>query len=315
MSNALVIIVLLGAQPSDPAATAWAPAMLSAARRALGPESTVLVDTSDTMTDEAALTLTERLGARAVVRVRWADAKLTRARLHVHVGTWADDELAFRPEDPAAEKGRSVGYALATMVQRLHHGAPAAPAAPPEQAPPPPPPGPVVVAPSAPARTRNDLDLFATGAVAAFAPSYGGAVGARYWATPAFGLRLAAGARLGTLSVADVATTAVFVATGPGVRIPLGARFELGARADVMVFRVAASRDDESRGTTVRSRVLGAFDASVEGAWTVVGGLALIGAAGTEIAFGSTDVKVGGRRVADIPPVRAVFEVGGRFRF
>ncbi len=310
MSDALVIIVLLGSDPGEPPAGPWVPAMLLAARQALGPESTVLVDTSDTTTDDGALALTLRMGARAVVRVRWADGRLTRAHLHVHVATWVDDDLTFRAEDPASEKGRSVGYAIATMVQRLHREEPPAP---PSSAPPPPMPAAPAPAPVRVART--DLDILATGVVAVGAPSVGGALGVRVWPTSVLGLRMAAGARVGRVEEANVDTTTLFLAGGPGVRVPIGTGLELGARTDVMLLRVSASRESDATGRTVRSRILGAFDAHVEAAWTVAAPLALTAAVGTEIAFGPTDVRVGGVRTADIPPVRGVFELGGRFRF
>jgi hypothetical protein len=85
---------------------------------------------------------------------------------------------------------------------------------------------------------------------------------------------------------------------------------ELALRADLIVSRLQASRDELHR-----ERALGAVDAAFELGWNVVGPAWLCGSIGAELAFGATDVRLGGVTVADIPPLRAVAEGGVRFRF
>jgi hypothetical protein len=41
----------------------------------------------------------------------------------------------------------------------------------------------------------------------------------------------------------------------------------------------------------------------------------MIASVGAEVAFGTTTVNVGGVAVTDLPSVRGIAELGGRFRF
>ena len=119
MSEPLLVLVLLGGGGGDPATEA----MMSAARTALGTEALVVADSSaQARSDADALVVADRMRARAVVRVAWGDPSKPSVRLHVHVEPlpeWADDVIAFDPRDAPAERARTTGFALATMVQRL----------------------------------------------------------------------------------------------------------------------------------------------------------------------------------------------------
>lgn len=333
MSEPLVLVILLAAGPADPTADA----MMGATRKALGPEAIVLADFSMPVTDGDALQLATKVGARAVARVTWADAAQLSAHLHVHVAPapateWADDDLTFQRRDAASEKGRTVGYTLATMVQRIErdraaaaasggpnangapaepnepkneHGASPAPTKLSQDASPPTPPSP----PRSP--RRGDFDLFATvsGALGGAASSLGAGGGVRLWPTDHLGVRLAALGRWG--SVSGLPSTTLGAAAGPGFRVRLASsRLEIGARADIAVFHHAVRKE----GLT-RSRYLGGVDLVLEGAWRVSSDLAFVLGFGGELAFGTTDVHVGGVRVAEFPAIRGIAEVGGRFRF
>jgi hypothetical protein len=309
MSEPLVLVILLGSQP-DPTAEA----LMAAARSALGRDAVVLADTSNVRTDAEALAIGEQVHARAVARISWADETHQKARLHVHVATattndeWADDEIQFLPQDATPEKGRTVGYTLASMVQRIARtndetAAPEAPRAAPPR-------------PEAPGERepRNDVDVFANGvgAIGGGASSGGVAGGLRWW--PArFGLRAAGGVRFGHIAEADAATTTLFAAAGPSYRIPVGRDVELGARADFVLLHHAVER--RTIVETTRTRWLGAMDLALEGSWALVPNVGLFAAAGAEIAFGTTTVTVGSAQVADIPAVRAIVELGARIRF
>lgn len=338
MSEPLVLVILLGSSP-DPTTDG----MMAAARRALGPDAVVLADTSPAATDSEALAIGARVRARAVARVSWADGS---ARLHVHVAPsneWADDELTFLPQDVPSERGRTVGYTLATMVQRLEReqarenepgganeptgrgalpaAAPSAPpsesvaratAAPPERdatidVPRERPPSPSSHAPSL------DVIAFGTGALGGGATSAGGAGGVRWWPASSFGLRAALGARAGSIVEANATTTTLFAAAGPGYRVPIGRALELGARADFVVLQHAATRRQLVE--TTHARWLTAVDLMIEGGWSLGPHAGLIAAVGAEIAFGTTSVSIAGVPVADIPPARGIAELGVRFRF
>lgn len=338
MSEPLVLVILLGAN-ADPTTDA----VMAAARRALGPEAVVVADMSSSQSDADALTIGARVNARAVARVSWADGGRQVARLHVNVvpaSEWTDDEVRFLPQDAASEKGRMIGYALASMVQRLERERTEAPArdaavtaegsgapriAPPDAA--------RVALPArtlaeAPATTPRDrepavtnrepapgVEVFAhsSGVLGGGATSVGGAAGARWWGSTRFGLRGAAGARAGAISAANVTTTTLFASAGPSYRIPIGSTLELGARVDFMVLHHSATRR-EIRETT-HARWLGAVGAMIEGSWALGPHAGVIAAAGAELAFGTTVVSVGGTPTADIPRARALAELGVRFRF
>jgi hypothetical protein len=316
MSEPLVFVILLGAN-ADPSTDG----LMASVRRALGPEAIVLTDTSNPQTDAEVLAIGERVRARALARVSWADDSRQVARLHVRVAPateWEHDELRFLPQDAASEKGRTLGYTLASMVQRIEHkhaDEPASAGTPPKPS--------LTASPSgADARSSSstpnitpDVDVFAFGssAIGGGATSLGGGGGVRWWPFSRVGLRGAAGARVGTIADADAATTTLFAAAGPSYRIPVGTMLELGARADFVLLQHSATRHRIPE--TTRARWLGAVDLLIEASWSLGPRAGLVAAAGTELAFGTTAVNVGGTPVADIPSVRALAELGARFRF
>jgi hypothetical protein len=309
VSEPLVLVVLLGTS-ADPTTEG----LMVAARRALGPEAVVLADTSDAPTDADALAIGERVHARAVARVRWADSSQQVARLHVHVAPsneWVDDEITFLPQDVANEKGRTIGYTVASMVQRIEREhaeetPTVAPLPPPAVSEPP-------VAP--PSRSSSRVDVFAAGggALGGAATAAGVSGGIRWWPGTYLGIRAAVGSRFGRIGDADATTMTLFAAVGPGWRLPITSMVELGVRADVLVLRHSVTRMRVVE--TTRARWLGALDLVVEASWWLSLHLGLFAAAGTELAFGSTGVTVGGMPVTDIPTVRGVGEMGVRFRF
>jgi hypothetical protein len=332
MSEPLVLVILLGTN-----APHTAEGMLGAARRALGPEAVVLADTSSSESDAEALAIGERVHARAIARVAWADSTFLVARLRVHVSPsneWESDEIAFVPQDASNEKGRTIGYALASMVQRLERGVtdrssiapaglgradgaagsppPAASTAPPAQG------ADTSRVSTKTEPTRSDvgtaLDVFlcSSGALGGGATSLGGSGGLRWWPSARIGLRSAIGGRFGTIPAADATTSTLFASAGPSVRAPVSSTMELGARADFVLLHHSVTR---SQPETTHKRWLGAVDLMVEGSWSFVPSAGLIAAAGAELGFGPTAVNVGGEPTATIPSVRAVAELGLRFRF
>ena len=311
MTEPLVLVILLGAH-SDPSIDGT---MMTAARAALGEEAIVLADTSDAKTDDEAITIGERVHARAIAELQWADDDTrTHARLHVRVATneWADDEIAFFPQDAASEKGRTLGYMLASMVQRLARSAPPTP-------PPPPPPaheaGAEAPPPTPKREPASNVDVFAqgNGAIGGGATSVGGAVGLRWWPVARVGFRAAAGARAGRIEEADASTSTLFASVGPGYRVPIGTSLELGARTDFVILQHSVTRKRVAK--TTHARWLSAMDAMVEASWSLGPHAGVIAAVGAELAFGTTSVDVGGVPVADIPQARAIGELGLRFRF
>ena len=104
MSDPLILLLLLSSNEATDPATA------AATRRALGPETTVLVDERAEMpSDAGALLLGERVHARAIAEVRWDDETHTRVRVHVeHAAGWLARAMTFDPSDvPRSAVGRS----------------------------------------------------------------------------------------------------------------------------------------------------------------------------------------------------------------
>jgi hypothetical protein len=344
MSEPLVLVILLGTN-SDPTTDS----MMSATRRALGPEAVVLADTSRSPTDADALAISERVRARAVARISWADGSARVARLRVHVdpsNDWTNDEVTFSSNDAPTEKGRTIGYMLASMVQRIERehsenvarlassapataaGTPgptlansaAPPGSPEKEAPPAAGTSSVDVGqgkiPSPRKRTMaTGIELLAhgVGAIGDGATAIGGSVGLRWSPIAHLGLRAAAGGRAGTIGAAEATTTTLFVGGGPGYRTAVGRSLELGVRADLLVLEHRATRDRPVE--TTRKRWLGAADVVFEAIVPFGAHAGLSLGVGMEVAFGTTPLSVGGVTVASIPPLRGIAEIGARIHF
>ncbi len=345
MSEPLIVVVLLAGQAGDPIATD----ILAATKQALGPSAVVLSEATTEpvgVSDANALAIGERAHARAVARITWADASHTVARLHVHVGgataSWSDDEISFSSRDVSTEKARTVGYTLATMVQRIEQQAQAAELEEKQQhdrqqqareqdqrreqverqrvvaeaartsrdsA---------TSSPHAVGQDGLEIQAAAIGALADAATSLGGDARARWWLRGSrLGVHAVVGARFGRVREADASSMTAFGGAGPSFRFFTLARgFELAAHIDVMLMRHAMTR--AATATTAElshDRWLGALDLALEASWSFSEQLGVMVASGAEVAFGTTTVSVGGSRVADIPPIRAIAEIGGRIRF
>jgi len=328
MADPLIVLLLVAATDAKDATTFG---MTAAARRALEPTGVVLVDARPELPSDAeALALADRVHARGVVELMWADEQHRRARLHLHLASdtdWLDREIDFLPEDAPAERGRTLGLALATML--AEHAAPAehVDVPPPSE---PPPSTSVEDAPRAiPATTgeppplrvaakvrRAALDLVGAGAVGlgGEAAGVGPSLSGRWLATDSLAARVAAGARFGALPAADASTLTVVFAAGGAVRLAAAGDVEIGVRGDVLLTRFAARRE-QAGATLERSRWIGGADLLAEATWTAAPSTALVTAAGAEVAFGPTDVALGGVQVTRVPLARLVAEAGARVRF
>jgi hypothetical protein len=312
MADALIVLLLLAG--SDAKDDATAPAMTAAARRALGPDAVVLVDERpEVPADADALTLGARLHARGVVEVTWSDAGHRTARVHVHVAERPerlDRELRFAPEDSPAERGRTIGLALATMI--TERAAPEEPPPTPAPAPAPAPAPDVAQRAPAPDVRRVGIDLLGIGGVGlgGEAAGAGGALGARWYATEGIAARAAAAARFGSLPAADASAYAIMFAGGAAVRLIDAGDLAISVRGDVLLMRFAVRRD-----ALEHSRWIAGADVVLEGAARVADGTYLLGGVGYEVVFGPTDVGVGGAPTTRVPIARLVAELGLRRRF
>ncbi len=344
MSTALTLVVLIA---TNDASDQVSSAMTRAARQGLGPETRLIVrELPQGFDDARATALGRTLHADAVVKVTWRDAEHRRATLHVRSeaeGRWVDREIGFDATDADAERGRTLGFALVSMLPDHGDDAPTTPNAAPtlssDAA------GPLATsAPKASAAVvtkiapRDDaanaenattavnatdaeaparfvtLDTAITGSlgIGGFAGGFGGSLHGGYAIVPRVVLRAGVAARSGDFPPAQA--TSLFMSASVGARFvgilptrvqPLG----VGFRVDALALRTSLSRPGEAHSV---ERFTPAVDASVEGSVRLAGPFTLFLALGTEISLGSTDVFVKGENVAAIPLVHAFGELGLR---
>ncbi|MDP9149257.1 MAG: hypothetical protein M3O36_04855, partial [Myxococcota bacterium] len=116
MADPLIVIVFVAA---GGAADATTHAMERATHDALGLEAHVEVHETEIVPSDLDVLITEqRAHAAAVVELTWAEQG-RQARLRVHVaqsGRWISRSIGFLPSDADAERGRTIGFAVASML-------------------------------------------------------------------------------------------------------------------------------------------------------------------------------------------------------
>jgi len=117
VGDAVTLIVLVAAGAAGDPTTV---AMKGATRDALGG---ALVEVREARgaapDDDAALATETSAHADAVVELGWTDPRHRQATLRVHIasaGRWIERVIAFRPSDAPTEKGRTLGFAVASML-------------------------------------------------------------------------------------------------------------------------------------------------------------------------------------------------------
>jgi hypothetical protein len=292
--------------------------------------------TADGLPSEASVRIVDRASTTAdvVAEVQWADGDRRHARLVVRTkdGRSTERILDFAAGDPPRERGRAIGFAVAAMIpEDLRVPDATADATParrlPEPVVPAPPPTAVPDAPPAkePDRARLQpsrrsslwLEASAQGGVGVggSATGLGGALAARVpFAHVA--LRIGGAIRGGHVDEANAAST-LFRADG-GVSfftVVLHPDITVGARAGLLVLHHSLARIEPSGTRTAGTHTLLGAEALAEGSFAFSPRIAALLAAGAEVAFGQTAVVVTDARVAVLPPIRLVSELGLRFSF
>jgi hypothetical protein len=326
MSNTLTLVVLVASGGSADPATG---AMARATHDALGAQASVVVReaAANVPSDEEAIAAEKAAGADAVVVVRWRDAQHGHAALRVHVartGRWVDRALGFEASDADAERGRTIGFAVASMLPEptaLQETAPPAAAPPaavpetkaaPEARPTPrtPPPH------GAPVAT---LSLMGVGAVGGDAEGFGGALAGEWIALPWLALRVSGAVRAGSIDAAHSNTLAAYGGAGVVWRpivATLARRFGFELRADYLLLYQSATRFATNSGSAeTQSGGFSAIDGVAGASWLLAESVEALAGVGTEEVFGTRYIKVGDTRVAELPPLRLVIEAGIRARF
>jgi hypothetical protein len=119
MADAATLIVLVAA---GEAADATTRAMARATREALGPVAHVIVrETAGEPGDADVAAVEHSDNPDAVVELSWIGVRESRhrqasVRMHLRTGRWVDRWITFRPTDADGERGRTVGFAIASIL-------------------------------------------------------------------------------------------------------------------------------------------------------------------------------------------------------
>lgn len=311
--GAVLVVLVVSSGGEDPAG----PAMEAAARELMGESASIRVkQTPENLSD--ADTLQSAGAADGVVELVWSDDHQS-ALLHCYVtqdARWVDRRITFSESDREADRGRLLGFAIASMFPRL-----VVPAEAPQKTP-----APVDVLESrpttertsslrAPGRIEVELGVSATTGIRGPADSLGGNLGLRFKLVPSLAVRVAAGAQLGDIPEAGATTRGAFGAVGLAWSVsPDSSPAALGLRFDLLGSWVQFRRESDAE-TETRSRWLFGGAVVAEGGYRFWRGFGVYGGAGAQALLGETDIYVADRFAAKLPTFRVVGELGLRAAF
>ena len=313
----LILLVVPGEAPD-----AAVSAMTASARTVLGASAEVRLLEGGAESDAATQAAMQRAHGSAAAQVRW-----NAGRVHIHLLTakdhrWTERDIGFSEGDAPSERGRTVGFAVASMMPDF------VPSPPPQlpldhQVVGPAPRPPDVLPPVPTRRWYGAVDVAAVGGAAL--KDYGGGFGfglaATWYMIPNLGLRFGGVARFGEMAASQ--STTVFANGTMGLAWTFGGepggvlgRFGVGGRADALLQYVSVSHLSSDDPTAARQfRWLPGCALFLEGSYQFASSAAFVLGLGGEAVFGSTDVYVKGQLAATISPFRAVAEFGIRARF
>jgi hypothetical protein len=325
MGDPLSVVILVAAGGAAEPTTL---AIERATNEALGRSARVVVrESAGAPTDGEALAASTEAGEDAAVEVTWADAGHRLVMLRVHLAgraRWLDRTIGFGASDADGERGRTIGFALASMLPEAAGGASDAPA-PAFPAPalaPPSPPAPELDESRGPVgrELRYALDLVGIGAAGGAGEMQGGAGGAlETFVSSRLSIRVGGAVRAGPVEGARAWTLTLRGAAGLAVR-PWGDTashgFAMALRADYVVESQSVTHyAPDGPDVSTRSRLLSGLDALIDAEWRLARNADALVGVGIEEIFGTTYIDLNGARVATLPPFRAVAETGLRVRF
>lgn len=252
-------------------------------------------------------------GRKVVVRLRKADDVTTLER-----------ELSFDPRDSPRERGRTAGFAIASMLSYDHETpqdtkpkvAPREPESPAKTlvAPVLPPP----VAQVRPMRFALDAALSGGVGFGGVAGGIGGGIGARLKLGGPLWLSVAIRVRRSEISEVKATSTFSQGAVGAYLGDFVGAskRVSLGVRADVAFeWQYLSHFSGDEPGAVGEGRILPVFALSAEGGFRVGDSVELWLGLGPQIASGKTDLYLRSRQVTQVPLFRGALDLGFRAYF
>jgi hypothetical protein len=328
MTLSLVLIVFVSASETQAPATV---ALRHAAQEVLGSGSEIRVMGYSALPDDAELSDAGR-GADAVAEVTWLEERQQRALVHCYLGAshrFVNRELVFDDRDEVQERGRMLGFAIASMLPEVQ------PSDPSQHLPVPPArratPGREPVEPSTAAgvslravgarRALGAIDTAALLAIAAGSAdsSLGVGIAGRWLFHRSLSLRLAGGIRYGKIEVARAQSELFFGGLGLAFQLTRpdpSSRFVFGGRVDALITANTLRRSRaDAEVPESQTRVQPATDLLLEGSWYFLESTALLLASGGEFGLGHTDIVVQGREIADVAAFRWVAELGVSARF
>jgi hypothetical protein len=311
MTPAAVLAILVA---TGEAAAAPTTAMAAAAGEVVGEAEMVRVVEAGELVDAESLRIERQLGVRAVVALTWVDDAHLHAHLRLHAARtdrWIDRELDFSPSDGPAERGRALGFAMASM---LPEGDPTLPLATRE-------------APThAPPRPLGATALEASFVAAAGLDGPGGGLGGRLalerFVARRASLGLSIAGREERIDRLDAREVTASVGAGGAwwpVAPDAAGHFGLALRGEVLLLYEAVEHEDAAGASTWKGQPLPGAALGLTGTWRLAGPLEAFLSANVELAFGTVDVTVvaaspaGG--TARIPEERGLASGGLRARF
>ena len=317
-----LVIYLSAAEAADPGAAV----LLRSAQEILGVQAQVTLRTQDPPVSDEALASADR-GSDAVAQVVWLGTEHRRAMVHCYLGKLhrlVQREVAFDEDADLKDRERMLGFVVASMLPseaELDSESPQQtkePQAPPSQ-------GERAAASSAsvsaaPSHFLGLAEVLGLGAsgIGGSASGFGAEVGGRWLFAQSLSLRIAGGLRRGDIPEASASSEVEFLSLGLAFESPVseGSRFALGGRASALALRHEVDHlSSDDREPVRRSRVLPGADAFFEATWHFSASAGIVAGAGVELAFGHTDVLVKGNEVTEIPPLRALVELGIQAKF
>ncbi len=308
MSTPTVLVILIAASElSSPATTG----LLYATRETLG-SSTILRIETFSATTEAPLPTQPDINL-AYVSVTWQGARHERARiLGRQPGAKEEAEriLIFGPADPEEERGRSVGFVIASLFAGFNNSSATMRAQPPE------PPRPVRLA-LTPTEHRFAFSLAAVGAYPQGASSFGAYFDATREVSRIFNIGLYFDARFGAIQSAQASTRWLSLGAVGGLHVlSLSSRVRLSSVIHVGARQLSVthlSEDDIAPDEKTAYLALGSLALRVS--MDLAQSAAIYADAGAEAQSGRARVNVHGGTAATIPMVFGTVGIGVTARF
>lgn len=309
----IVFIVVAVGQAHAPESTA----MLRAAREALDGAADVRLAERDT---SSRTSLIER---QAEVVVEWDESQTIARLIWRDVRRNVSRSVSFTAADLPAERGRTLGFVLASMLPERAPGDARVPRQPPETTPP--------SGQSGQARSRDVVPPASHGAdqwngaveaVGTFAVglgeqtqlAFGGGLSGLWFPSRRWSLRVELEARTGQIADAQASALWTSLTVGAGwsfFQLRGRAMLDLGLHVDAGVARQSFTHfSGDDTGPVAQVVWLPVVETMLELRVHATPALAIVGAGGVEVAFTTTDIFVHGQLRATVAPIHAVVTLG-----